>query len=114
MTGTQHAWIWATLQEMANLAAEQEAAEAEVARLTEAYRSARARVTEAVPALSIEATVQALRLIGEPISSTSPPAPPAPAPAPSDPLSIPEYLRRGEGSIQEDHAPGATQAHEVA
>lgn len=115
MTGTQHAWIWATLQEMASLAAEQDAVAKEAKRLAAAYDAARQRVAEAIPDLSIEDTVNALRLIGAPPGVTAPSIPAAASPSPDpDPLALPTYLRRGEGSSQEDNAPGATQANEVA
>ena len=96
-------WVWQALERMAALAVQQEEAETEAKRLASVYAGERERVTEAVPDLSIDGAIQAIRVLGRPSGTTT--AAPAcgetAAPAPTDdPLAIPPYLRRGDDSVE--------------
>lgn len=104
MTESTHAWIWATLERMATLAEQQEEAETEAKRLAAEYAAEQARVLEAVPGLSIDAAVDAIRLIGAPVVAAAETRVPV-SQAAGDPLDIPSFLKRGEKAGEDDDQP---------
>lgn len=99
MSHAEHSWVWPALERMADITAQKEQAEKEMKRLEETYAAERARVLEAVPALSVEDAVKTIRLIGSPgATAAAAPSADAASGAAGDPLVIPPYLRRGEAS----------------
>lgn len=124
MTENDNGWVWSALEGLVDLTAQHDAAVTEAERLSGLVRDEMERIHNATGLSSerLGEMLEGMRVIG-PLPGGGAPAPSAPdaegqetstSPDPDDPLNIPEYLRRGEGSSQEDNAPGATQAHEVA
>lgn len=106
MTGTQHAWVWAALEGLVDLTAQHDEAVTEAERLSGRITEEMARIHDAT-GLSKERLgemVEGMRVIGSPMDgSPGLPQPCSPTDASADDaLSIPAFLRRGEGTLKND------------
>ena len=115
-------WVWPVLERMVDIQRQRDAAKAEAARLQEEFDKEYERIQTEVPGATLDVlvnTLEAVKLFGSPVStggaSTGNPAADPPADASvGDPLSIPAFLRRGEGSTEEGRAKLVHDAEAVA